>query len=320
MRPQPATPEKPALLVSLLEDGDDSLVKHTHTQTIICDWNINAQLTPNHLAALTPPPQPTTTADLLLMNFNFCQQHSATTFWNFTVYKLLLYPNHLRIHCITMKFLSSNLLGVVLFAFFALLTYQMLFVQAEKSTTHHEPTTTTPKPDEYNCSRHSDSCESCVKNSPRCYYCSATKKCGVYPFDAHPTDCTDKMSDVYWKTCTVPSNVLLIVFATLGGLLLLIFLILLTWCCCIRPCVRSCRERQENKWERNRMRMQEMQGQRRAERQQQRDAIRAKYGLGGEPTYDKFWGKMTTSQRLLANSIFTNNNYTFSKSQMSPSH
>ena len=185
-----------------------------------------------------------------------------------------------------LMFNQAHLLGDLLVCFVALLTYQSV-VTAHETTTHHGPTK--PPPDQYNCSTHTDSCDSCVKNA-HCYYCIKTKKCGVYPWVSLrpvPDECGDSLSDIYWKTCAVKLEVLVIVFGILGGLLGFILLVLLTWCCCIRPCVRSCRERQEAKWELNRVKLSEMQSQRRKERNQQRDQIRAKYGLGG-PQYDKF--------------------------------
>jgi len=143
--------------------------------------------------------------------------------------------------------------------------------------------------DDYNCSAHSDSCDSCVQSSVHCYYCFKTKKCAIYPWSTlkPPADCGDSMSDFSWKTCAVKANVLVIVLGSLAGLLGLIIVILLAWCCLIRPCVRRCNEQQEAKWARNRVKLSEMQSQRRKERQQQRDEIRAKYGLNG-PQYDKF--------------------------------
>ena len=153
------------------------------------------------------------------------------------------------------------------------------------------PPHTTPAPnDKYNCSRYSMSCDSCVHHSAHCYYCWKTNHCNVYPFTSLkpvPDDCGDSLSDLSWQTCAVRGNVIVIVFAILAGILAFIILSLLTWCCLIRPCVRKCNERDEAKWERNRLRLGEMQTQRRQERQQQRDNIRAKYGLN-EPAYDKF--------------------------------
>lgn len=183
---------------------------------------------------------------------------------------------------------DDNFLGVFLTIFIIVLVFHTPVFAHSTTPAHTRPPT--PKPDYYNCSTHSDSCDSCVKNSVHCYYCYSTKKCGVYPFGSLqpiPDECGDSLSDLSWKTCTVRANVLVIVFATLGALLGLIIFIFISWCCCIRPCVRKCREKQNAKWERNRLRLQEMQSTRRKERQQQRDAIRAKYGLDG-PAYDKF--------------------------------
>lgn len=171
------------------------------------------------------------------------------------------------------------------------LTFLVVFVAflAVSVNSQQQTSTATPPADEYNCSLHSDSCDDCVKSSVHCYYCYKTKLCGVYPWSSlqPPADCGDSLSDFSWKTCAVNANVLVIVLGSLGGLLGLIILIFICYCCFIKPCLAKCRERQEAKWERNRVRLSEMQSQRRKERQQQRDAIRAKYGLNG-PQYDKF--------------------------------
>ena len=152
-------------------------------------------------------------------------------------------------------------------------------------------TSTTPVPDQYNCSGHSDSCDDCVKSSVHCYFCYKTKRCGVYPFASlkpFPSDCSDSLSDLAWRTCVIPMNVLVIVFCSLAGLLVFIIFVFLIWCCLIRPCVRRCNERDNDKWQRNRLRLEEIQSTRRQQRQQQRDVIKAKYGLDG-PKYEKFW-------------------------------
>ena len=128
------------------------------------------------------------------------------------------------------------------------------------------------------CQKLNSSCEDCVKNTA-CYYCYRTKTCDEYPFKSlKPYAKCGTLKDMAYKTCLVDFKVLIIVLSSVGGGLLLISIIC---CCCLCKKVRRAQlRRQIEKWERKRNDQKAMQEERRVEREQKRQQIRDKYGLG----------------------------------------
>lgn len=135
------------------------------------------------------------------------------------------------------------------------------------------------------------SCAECVQ-SISCYYCYKDSKCHVYPFviPKPVPECGDSLKDLSWKTCTVTGNTFAIIVAVIAGLIGLLVLWTLLYCYCIKPCVRRYNDRVSANWDRKRMHLQSLHEERRRNRAQQREAIRAKYGLPGPggAVYERF--------------------------------
>ncbi|XP_065060350.1 pituitary tumor-transforming gene 1 protein-interacting protein-like [Rhopilema esculentum] len=126
-----------------------------------------------------------------------------------------------------------------------------------------------PKKD---CSKHT-SCDSCA-DSYKCYWCAPSKSCEKWPeHKITPGSCSG--NKWYWKQCTIPGYILVIVVPVLG------VLILLTCGCCIY--CKCCRVKSKNKEreriERRREDMKDKHEERKRERQSRTDLIRQKYGL-----------------------------------------
>lgn len=141
------------------------------------------------------------------------------------------------------------------------------------------------------CSNQNQSCADCVKNIS-CFYCYLDHQCYEYPFTSlHPVEnCGNSLNNISWKTCKIKADILAIIVGVIVGLIALFILILSVYCCCIKPCMRKLDERQSVKWNRKRLQMQNMHEERRRIREQQRNSIRAKYGISGPggSVYEKF--------------------------------
>ncbi|XP_077555127.1 pituitary tumor-transforming gene 1 protein-interacting protein-like [Haemaphysalis longicornis] len=159
----------------------------------------------------------------------------------------------------------------------------------EANTT--EPPTTTISPQTACSMKANASCADCLAAGTGCYYCSASRKCGYYPYKrlipSHD-ECA-YFSEVYWGVCFISLQGSVIAIGVVVGTVLLAISVCCCWCCC-------CRKSNNSKWlrdmasmEEERRQRQERSDERRAERKARTDDIRRKYGLVRDETpYTRF--------------------------------
>jgi len=189
----------------------------------------------------------------------------------------------------------------ILFSFSAFLLLGLVFSSGSKSNgvigngsttlppseSSTQPTVTTLKPTgkhssssknattsapEKGCSSYKN-CEDCI-DKYKCFWCGPSKSCEKWPKNRiTPKSCSG--NKWYWKQCTVPGYILIIVVPVLG------VLILLTCGCCIY--CKCCRVKSKNRGEeRIKQRREEMKAkheERKRDRENRTDMIRQKYGL-----------------------------------------
>ncbi|XP_022249775.1 pituitary tumor-transforming gene 1 protein-interacting protein-like [Limulus polyphemus] len=151
---------------------------------------------------------------------------------------------------------------------------------------------TTSSSSQENCAVHNASCHTCVKASPKCYYCYKNKQCLFVTYEdlvSHLEEC-GTLENIAWGTCIINFEALVISMSVLGGI---IFLgIAISCCCCCRFChIRNKEKLQAElaKWNRQRENLKVKAEERREKRKQKLDEIREKYGLPKEnPAYKRF--------------------------------
>ncbi|CAM1307570.1 PTTG1IP (predicted) [Pycnogonum litorale] len=141
------------------------------------------------------------------------------------------------------------------------------------------PATTTESVEEACGKLSGGSCKDCLKNV-KCFYCTSTKKCDVYPYSTivpKAKDCT--MGNIRWGLCGINFEALIISCAVIGGIIIISIGICCCCCCCCRKKKHSAITKLEMKWERQKEDRLARNEERRAERKAKTDEIRRKYGL-----------------------------------------
>ncbi|KAK3802251.1 hypothetical protein RRG08_004539 [Elysia crispata] len=153
-----------------------------------------------------------------------------------------------------------------------------------KITTTAQTTTLSP---EQECARLNSSCSDCVGNS-KCLYCYTGSKCMVYPSGKilPPSSMCD-LDKARWGTCVVNFKALLISMGVIGGVILLTVTFFCIYCCCCRGKNTKKYEREDAKYESQRMERKAKQEERRNERRSRLDEIRMKYGLSKNDDYQR---------------------------------
>ncbi|RWS15475.1 pituitary tumor-transforming gene 1 protein-interacting protein-like isoform X2 [Dinothrombium tinctorium] len=135
------------------------------------------------------------------------------------------------------------------------------------------------------CAQNNGSCGDCI-STPNCYFCFPTKACLYNPLKPDPSKCGN-LNDIAYLTCYSNLKTVLIVVGSLVGTLLLVVTILCCYCC--RKCKRNNANRDWQKWENLRLSRLAGNEERKRERQQRMDEMRAKYGLTTESNkYQRF--------------------------------
>ncbi|XP_046864940.1 pituitary tumor-transforming gene 1 protein-interacting protein-like [Xenia sp. Carnegie-2017] len=152
-------------------------------------------------------------------------------------------------------------------------TSQSTKTKQSPSTSTSETNKTSAKP-AMPCENRNQSCSMCIKGDD-CVYCSSDKSC-YKKQKLIPTGC--KSNKWYWGQCTIPGNVLIIVFPVVGGVLI-IMLSCCVYCCCCKRCSRKKVTREESKSKQRRLDRENRSAQRKMNRSERHNAIRMKYGL-----------------------------------------
>lgn len=133
-------------------------------------------------------------------------------------------------------------------------------------------------------------CVRCVRDFS-CYWCAASKKCGIRPtIKPSSKECDGKW--YAFSQCKLSGNLLLIILPVVVVFLLLIVGVCI-YCCCCRDCLRRRREKkwakQDNRRDNKKRDMEAKHAERDEERRIRHDEIRNKYGLfKEEPKYERF--------------------------------
>jgi hypothetical protein len=144
-------------------------------------------------------------------------------------------------------------------------------------------TSTTPRPTttlspEEECQQHNGSCDKCVSNA-RCLYCYTDNKCTLYPSSKIlPSSGVCALDKARWGVCWLNFEALIISLSVIGGVII-ITSICCVYCCCCRGGGKAKFEREDAKFESQKMERKAKQDERRADRQGRLDEIRRKYGL-----------------------------------------
>ncbi|KAK0070246.1 pituitary tumor-transforming 1 protein-interacting protein-like isoform X1 [Biomphalaria pfeifferi] len=154
------------------------------------------------------------------------------------------------------------------------------------TTSSHISTTLTP---EQECSKHNGSCSDCVSNA-KCLYCYSNDECMLYPVGkVLPPSSLCSLSNARWGVCWVNFEALIISMGVIGGVIILTITCTCIYCCCCRGNNKQKLEREEAKFESQKMERKAKQDERRAERKGRLDEIRRKYGLvKDEAPYQRF--------------------------------
>jgi hypothetical protein len=144
-----------------------------------------------------------------------------------------------------------------------------------RSTSFTSKTTLSP---EQECARLSSNCDSCVENK-KCFYCYSNNSCKLYPdrkILPSSDDCT--LSEARWGVCWLNFEALIISVSVIGGVLIFTASCCI-YCCCCRNRDRKREERENQKFNTQKMERKSRQDDRKAERKDRMDDIRKKYGL-----------------------------------------
>ncbi|CAL1546220.1 unnamed protein product [Lymnaea stagnalis] len=145
-----------------------------------------------------------------------------------------------------------------------------------KSTTLAPSTTFTP---EAECGKHNGSCDNCVKNA-KCLYCYSDDKCMLYPAGkVLPPSSYCSLDKARWGVCWVNFEALIIAMSVIGGLIIITIASCCIYCCCCRGNNKKKFDKDDAKFESQKMERKVKQDERRSERKGRLDEIRRKYGL-----------------------------------------
>ncbi|KAH9510144.1 Pituitary tumor-transforming protein 1 protein-interacting protein [Bulinus truncatus] len=138
--------------------------------------------------------------------------------------------------------------------------------------------TTTYSP-EQDCAKHNGSCDECVKNA-KCLYCYSDDSCMLYPVGkVLPPSSLCSLSKARWGVCWVNFEALIISMGVIGGIIILTITCTCVYCCCCRGNNKQKYDKDDAKFESQKMERKAKQDERRAERKGKLDEIRRKYGL-----------------------------------------
>ncbi|GFN80510.1 pituitary tumor-transforming gene 1 protein-interacting protein, partial [Plakobranchus ocellatus] len=140
------------------------------------------------------------------------------------------------------------------------------------------------------CNALNASCSDCLGNS-KCMYCYTDNTCKLYPSGKIiPPSSYCALDKARWGTCLVNFEALLISMGVIGGVLLLTITGCCIYCCYCRKGKNKRYEREDAKFESQRMERKARQEERRNERRSRLDEIRMKYGLMKEDSapYTRF--------------------------------
>ena len=149
--------------------------------------------------------------------------------------------------------------------------FLFIFIYLNLSTSNVSAGTT-----EADCGKRNGSCSTCTDDSS-CFWCGASKSCHKY--NIIPKGCSK--AQWYVRQCTIAGFWLIIVLPCVA-----VFLLICLVCCCWCCCCRTDKAKQEEKYRLKESKRKQEKDQRRAyhedknaEREVERDRIRAKYGL-----------------------------------------
>jgi len=160
---------------------------------------------------------------------------------------------------------------------------------APVSTSTVAPGSTTTLTPEQQCRSLNKSCDTCVSD-PQCMFCFTDKVCRPYPIGkVLPPSELCALDEARWGVCWMNFEALIISMSVIGGVILLTITVCCCYCCCCRGKNTKKFEREDARYESQKMERKEKQDERRSERRSRLDDIRRKYGLMKDDTqYERF--------------------------------
>ncbi|XP_005089476.1 pituitary tumor-transforming gene 1 protein-interacting protein [Aplysia californica] len=157
---------------------------------------------------------------------------------------------------------------------------------ATTATTTPSATTLSPKDQ---CKQYNGSCDKCVSDA-KCMYCYTDDSCQLYPAgDVLPPSTMCALDEARWGVCWLNFEALIISVSVIGGVIILTIVVCCIYCCCCRGKNKKKFEREDARYEQQKMERKTKQDERRSERKSRLDEIRRKYGLvKDEAPYQRF--------------------------------
>ncbi|XP_059179057.1 pituitary tumor-transforming gene 1 protein-interacting protein-like [Physella acuta] len=155
-------------------------------------------------------------------------------------------------------------------------TEKPITTSAEKATTTLKSTTVKPEDE---CTKNNGSCDKCVENA-KCMYCYSNDACMFYPTGkVLPPSSYCALDKARWGVCWLNFEALIISMSIIGGLILITIVSCCIYCCCCRGGNKKKYDKEDGKFESQKMERKAKQEERRSERKGRLDEIRRKYGL-----------------------------------------
>lgn len=176
----------------------------------------------------------------------------------------------------------------------------------EVSTTKHETTVTPPHtshshttvnpghlttmtPEEL-CNSKNASCDACIgAPGAKCLWCNSDSSCKPYPTSKilPPSDMC-ALEDARWGVCWLNFKAMIIAVAVIGGVLFITITSCCVYCCCCRGGNNQKHDKEDARYNTQKMERKAKSDERKAERKEKLDEIRRKYGLMKDEPYQRF--------------------------------